>query len=380
MEFRKTYTLNKSAPKKPRHFFVLLDGTWNDETGNDGDDVVTNIVKLYRMLGPDSDSQITRYFRGVGNDEDNGWFEQFTEGAFGAGEKKIRDHAYATICKEYQPGDQLFILGFSRGAASARMLASDLHKKGLPDQITIEQETYANKATRNLEYRFRKYTTKGNTDPIDNIFLGVWDTVYAFGIPVKLFGIPFGKYNLFKDKHVSMNVKKAVHCVAIDETRDPFEPVLMNYNPAVVTEVWFSGVHSDVGGGYSQDKLGDISLEFMLGQMRAFCQQESLHAIHFREDLISERFQQQKPIVFHFHGLGFKKSVRKITVLKNDQPAADLHPVLHPSVMDIHGDPFAMSEQTKTSLFKADRIRTNRILYNPPNIKKLMRKWSLFKA
>ncbi|RJQ46202.1 MAG: DUF2235 domain-containing protein [Gammaproteobacteria bacterium] len=111
-----------------------MDGTWNDETGKDGDSVVTNIAKLYKSLDVDSEMQISRYFRGVGSDEESTRMETWIGGATGKNEKRIRDNAYSTIAKEYRNGDRIFIFGFSRGAASARMLASQLHKEGIPHE------------------------------------------------------------------------------------------------------------------------------------------------------------------------------------------------------------------------------------------------------
>ena len=132
---KKTYLLKDRPESQGRKLIILIDGTWNDENGEDNDGVVTNIVKLYRVLAGDSEKQITRYFRGVGNDDDFGFVEKTINGVTGGGEKNIREHAYATIAKEYCKGDEILIFGFSRGAAGARMLASDLSKKGIPEEI-----------------------------------------------------------------------------------------------------------------------------------------------------------------------------------------------------------------------------------------------------
>jgi uncharacterized protein (DUF2235 family) len=378
MEFKKRYVINHAAPAKHRNVIVLMDGTWNDESGKDGNDIVTNIVKFYRILQPDSEHQISRYFRGVGNDEDNGVLGRLTQGAFGSGERNIREHAYATVCKEYQPGDRLFILGFSRGAATARMLASDLHKKGIPDAITIETKSHMNRSTRNIEQRFRRYASEGEQHPVNNIFLGVWDTVYAFGIPVKLLGIPFGKYNLFQDQFVSPNVDKAVHCVAVDETRDPFKPVLMNHDSERIHEVWFSGVHSDVGGGYKEDFLGRLTLNYMMKQIDLYCTDKNIPHINFQSDrrTIYTDTSSQK-VVFHFHGLGWKKSIRSIHVQKDNEPNHQLPPLIHKSVIDHHKNSDTFSLSIKKRWFKDDINRLNRVVYNPPNIKSLKRKFTV---
>ncbi|MEM7347331.1 MAG: DUF2235 domain-containing protein, partial [Chloroflexota bacterium] len=142
----KPYTIKKESDGRRRNFFVLMDGTWNDENGAKGSGLITNVVKLFRSLEEEPSAQIARYFRGVGNDDEYGWAGRLFGGAFGNEEQRIRNHAYATIVKEYKPGDRLFIFGFSRGAASARMLASQLAKEGIPDKIIISTEVRANNA------------------------------------------------------------------------------------------------------------------------------------------------------------------------------------------------------------------------------------------
>lgn len=120
-----------------------MDGTWNDENGRNNNGAVTNIYKMFSSLSGHHESKniphkkstakhLGLYFRGVGNDEENIQTIGYYQGAFGAGERNIRDHAYTSICKHYQPGDRICIFGFSRGASSARLLASKLNEHGLP--------------------------------------------------------------------------------------------------------------------------------------------------------------------------------------------------------------------------------------------------------
>jgi Uncharacterized alpha/beta hydrolase domain (DUF2235) len=97
--------------------------------------------------------------------------------------------------------------------------------------------------------------------------IGVWDTVGALGIPVRgLRGLTRDKY-LFHDTELSGAVEHAYHALAIDERRAPFEPTLWYYKPKEnqhVEQVWFCGVHSDVGGGYAEAGLSDIALNWMI--------------------------------------------------------------------------------------------------------------------
>ena len=186
MRIEKEYKKDFNAKPKERNVFIFMDGTWNDENGKQGSGLVTNVVKLFRSMEEDSDAQISRYFRGIGNDDDYGFFGKYICGGTGRDEKRIRDEAYATIAREFHPGDKIHIFGFSRGAASARMLANQVYKEGIPENIKVIWETAANRTTRNIEDRFVRYISSGKKHNIDVEFLGVWDTVGAFGIPINI--------------------------------------------------------------------------------------------------------------------------------------------------------------------------------------------------
>ena len=264
---------------QPRNVFVLFDGTWNDEAGGSR----TNVHKLWDAL-EENERQVKHYFRGVGNDEQNGLFWRAVGGFTGIGERRIRRDAYSTLALDHRAGDRLFILGFSRGAGSARLLASDLHRVGLPQRVRVTRKGKRNRrAWERIEERFVSFDPVAPyLRPIDVHFLGVWDTVGAFGVPVEILGfnIRTPKSRVFRDNTIAENVRHATHCVAIDETRDAFEPTLFNHKPGVVDEVWFAGVHSDVGGGYrrDQDRLGDHTLRYMAAAVRSAAACDHAHA------------------------------------------------------------------------------------------------------
>jgi len=223
---------------KGRDIAIFMDGTWCDET----DSYVTNILKMHRLTATHVTSL---YFRGLGNEFDNngvfGTITRLVRGAFGTSAKAKMEQAYEGICSAWRPGDTLYLFGFSRGAAIARMLAAHIYEQGING-------------------------SKGYTIPIK--FLGCFDTVASFGIP--------GNHiNLFKDFRVAKNVHYARHAVAEDETRDMFPITQMNQRNGV-RERWFRGDHMDIGGGHKDSGLSDITLKWMIEEAESlglsFCQ------------------------------------------------------------------------------------------------------------
>ena len=279
MKTKRVYRSDLDYSGPNRHILVFLDGTWNDENGKDGDGIVTNIYKLFSSMSGNLDktdvpfkretsTQLALYFRGVGNDEDHSTVGTFYEGAFGAGEKRIRDNAYSEIVRHYRRGDKISIFGFSRGAACARLLAGKINKYGIKQEIEVQGKT------NDGEFYFQNYKHKDERKlPVDVEFLGIFDTIGAFGIPINIPGLPFQKINLFKNLKVAKNVKQVVHCVAIDESREPFIPTLCNQSDKV-DEVWFAGVHTDVGGGYRYAELGKITLGYMVSRLNQHFSQD----------------------------------------------------------------------------------------------------------
>lgn len=363
------------AAPRPRNVIVLLDGTWNDENGRQNDGVVTNIYKLFTSMAGTEErkaipftrstpNQLVMYFRGVGNDEDASLKKTYFQGAFGSGEKNIRDHAYTQIVRNYHPGDRIFVLGFSRGAACARLLCAKIERDGIPKWIETETEQQENHSSGELEERFVKYKAakRGAKTDLSIAFLGLFDTVGAFGIPVNL-GFNFQKVNLFRDMTVSRIVKKTVHLVSIDESREPFLPTLTNKRDDV-EEVWFPGVHADVGGGYYHSELGNLSMEFMVRRMQVAAGSVPIALIQTEIDK-HIRFDLNKPVHMHHHGDGFKKDARRIYVQDDDEPTRD-QPKVHASVAKLmrHSD-FRLIESHNSYNVH------HKIEYHPMNVKRL---------
>lgn len=371
MPVKKFTAAYKQANPKPRHLMVFLDGTWNDENGHENDGVTTNIYRLFRALKGtyndndvphtiDNDQHLALYFRGLGNDDDNGMIGSYFEGAFGAGEKRIRDNAYCHIIKHYRKGDTLSIFGFSRGAACARMLAQSLNSRGLFESLRYHYKTVKNENNGKSETVYNKFSDESSTSyPVKVNFLGIFDTVGAFGIPIDL-GFSFQKVNLFKDMSIAPNVERVVHCVSIDDTREPFIPTLCNAAPHI-DEVWFAGVHADIGGGYRHRELAAFPLSYMLKNMQKHFENK---AVDFDDKALQAltKVDMQGAINLHYHGDGAKKDPRTIHVQENDKPVRK-RPRIHRSVFELMRAEKVYVTETFHSFSKVQKI-----LYSPRGI------------
>ena len=183
-------------------------------------------------------------------------------------------NAYHWLASNFKRGDQIYIYGFSRGAFTARSLAG-LLKLGLIDFSTLDQ-TQRWEATHNI-YRLYKspsisipqYEFLLDGAPVKVRFIGVWDTVGALGIPDDLEILNLAddpKDWRFHDTELGEHIQAARHAMALDEKRSSFTVTrwanTASHNDA--KEVWFPGVHSDVGGGYANTDLSDIALKWMI--------------------------------------------------------------------------------------------------------------------
>lgn len=261
----------------PKNIMVCFDGTTNHPRdarqernwfgfGDIEDEGITNVVKLHALFGgnlgnkPSGSAEVTAasqyslYYSGVGT-YGNKIQRLFNAGFSPSGlDVATIMHSASRDLKElYQPGDKLFVFGFSRGAAIARKFISRLDRF-LPDAAA-------------------------QTHPIR--FLGVFDTVASIGVP-NLDDDDKPKSDVvFEDNRVSDHIQEALHLVAMDERRVAFQPTLVNAeraDPADPTsawrtrEIWFPGAHADIGGGFWHDGLSDITLEFMTASLQRLCE------------------------------------------------------------------------------------------------------------
>jgi uncharacterized protein (DUF2235 family) len=246
------------------------DGTWDSSASH------TNVYKLFKSLTVSAD-QMPFYDDGVGSDGNPIW--KLVGGAFGTGLWQKIKEGYTKIAHVYEAGDPVFLFGFSRGAYTARSLAGMIATCGLPtknfsdDLVDTAFEAYRDKDDRQSLLDKLKDC---NMYDAKLTMVGVWDTVGSLGIPSAFGAVDPVLYG-FLDTGLHPDVLNAYHALAIDEKRFQFPPTLWTTPPApgqTLEQVWFCGVHSDVGGGEPDDlpgttALSDITLSWMLSKATA---------------------------------------------------------------------------------------------------------------
>jgi uncharacterized protein (DUF2235 family) len=299
----------------------------SDGTGNSAGKVWrTNVWRTFESLDLTSSQQIAFYDDGVGTSS----FKPFAilGGAFGFGLKRNVLDLYKFACRNYRShldylaleaaaaktqrreerygpwqGDDIFAFGFSRGAFTIRVVNGLICEQGLVSYQTEEEldrkVAVAYRAHRaqcfktrfQVEWVFRKLRNlfvsakhDKNQRPVDHVaFLGLWDTVAAYGLPVDEMTRGISRYLWpleFPDRQLNPLVRKACHALSLDDERTTFHPLLWDESPETVatgtrstdseriSQVWFAGVHSNVGGGYPDDSLAHVSLAWILSEAK----------------------------------------------------------------------------------------------------------------
>ena len=252
----------------PKNIVICCDGT-----GNQFGEQNSNVVKLYKALVCDA-AQIAYYHPGVGTMGSRNaltgmaqWWTRILGLAFGYGISDNVADAYQFLMQEFGPDDHVYVFGFSRGAYTARALCGLLHIVGLLTEGNEALIPYAIRMVKRKRIDFEvaadfKKTFSRDCKPH---FVGAWDTVSSVGWVYDAVRFPFTRAT----KNPDLNIVR--HAISIDERRaffrqnsfgDPHDP------HQDVTEVWFAGVHSDVGGSYPESKsqLSKIALRWMLGE------------------------------------------------------------------------------------------------------------------
>ncbi len=270
----------------PRNVVVCCDGTANEFAKHN-----TNVVKLYSVLQHDPASQVAYYHPGIGTMEPAGALTTFARKttkvlamAIGYGlENDIRD-AYVFVMNHFREGDRLFLFGFSRGAYTARAVASLIYMYGLIRTGNEPLVPYALRMMRGIERAksgredvseyfslAREFKAAMSGAACRPWFVGVWDTVSSVGWIENPLRLPYIANN--------PDIEFGRHAVAIDERRAFFrnhlwrtpEGAVREHGPRDLKQVWFPGVHCDVGGGYPEGESGlsKIALEWMLDEAEA---------------------------------------------------------------------------------------------------------------
>lgn len=271
-----------------KHLIWCADGTGNSPT------TWTNVYWLYAMqhIAKEKDV-ITGYDSGVGTFF--GKVPDLISLGFAAGmSKNVRD-GYRFFAKYYLEGDSLYIFGFSRGAFCARSIANFMSFCGgiLDNKDTSGNEISQKKMNFNINKLYIAYRwgnaffipkkikkkikemvqKKYRMRPFSIELLGVWETVASVGMPISK--------NWYHQVGITPETKTTLHALSLDEKRWAYHPVLYQKKPdkplrlnegQTFKEVWFSGVHSDVGGGYEEDtdkQLPHVSLNWMLSHLHA---------------------------------------------------------------------------------------------------------------
>lgn len=288
----------------PKKIILLADGTGNSAASP----FKTNVWRLYQAIeqGPD---QVAWYDDGVGT-ETYKPLAAFS-GAFGLGVWKNVKSLYAFLCRNYVSGDDVYLFGFSRGAFTVRLLAGLIARCGVvktdtEDALRIGVQKAYGAYRRDFLYRatgsprrrvmrwLRLILKRPDYEPNrpDRIalgqgieqyrarikFIGVWDTVDAYGMPVDEWkrGIDRIVWPMtVADRELSPDIVRARHALSLDDERITFRPVLWNearrdgrqlHHPGQLLQAWFAGVHANVGGGYPDDGLAYVALDWMMSE------------------------------------------------------------------------------------------------------------------
>ena len=262
-----------------KRLVVCCDGTWNEPDqevhDNPADETEpTNVLKVVRGLAPVDGGQapqVVYYDTGVGT---QGLADKYAGGGLGSGLSENIQQAYRFIANNYREGDELFLFGFSRGAYTVRSLAGFIGVAGLlrKENLRLLPEAYAlyrlpaDKREGSMVRKRLEQAGEPSRRPVPIRFIGVWDTVGALGAPTPILGRLTRKRVAFHDTQLGGNVEHACHALAIDERRRPFQPDLWTGAAAegqAIEQVWFAGVHSNIGGGYRDCGLSNIALEWL---------------------------------------------------------------------------------------------------------------------
>jgi uncharacterized protein (DUF2235 family) len=393
---------------------------FSDGTGNSSAKLFkTNVWRMYEAvdLGPAPEGkrpQIAYYDDGVGTSS----FKPLAAlgGAFGWGLKRNVLDIYRYACRNYRDDDDIYVFGFSRGAFTARLVAALILSEGLvcsEDEADLRRKTvrayrqfrkallprrlqWPTKLTRWLRDRATgvadrllrprsSHTTQTVRPSIR--FIGVWDTVAAYGGPIAeitravdnwFFPLSMPHYRL--DERVVC----ARHALAIDDERDAFHPLLWDevheadliadckVAPDRLMQVWFTGMHADVGGGYPDESLSYVSLLWMMSEAertratRAGAPSQGLRMLTVIKDRFRALANSYGPIHNSRSGLGayYRYQPRRIAAWVDPVDTETLS-LRDPAILDDRGRSRGLLRAVRVHESVINRIATGTDRYAP---------------
>ncbi|MDU8911311.1 DUF2235 domain-containing protein [Aestuariicoccus sp. MJ-SS9] len=250
----------------PLDHVIILDGTMSSLRPGEE----TNAGLTYQLLRERNHASLY-YEAGVQ------WDDWWATGdvMMGRGINRQIRRAYGYLASRYQPGDRIFLMGYSRGAYAVRSLAGVIDRVGL---LRAEHATVSNIRQIYRLYQFDPHGASArafarvrchDTAPIEMV--GVWDTVKALGLRLPLFWRLSERNHAFHSHHLGHSIRHGFHALALHETREAYAPVLWHCPedfPGIAEQVWFRGTHGDIGGqlsGFTPARgLSNIPLVWML--------------------------------------------------------------------------------------------------------------------
>jgi len=256
-----------------KRIILCFDGTWSkpaDENLPAGQQVETNVCRFYKSVQDTAAGgikQLKWYDEGVGSSRHN----EYLGGAFGVGLETNIIQGYKFLAETYEEEDHVYVLGFSRGAYTARSLVGMIRNCGLIQakqlalRVGVAYGIYRTRDDGPDSMTARLFRSSFSRE-INIKFIGVWDTVGALGIPLEVIKDFNTEFYEFHDTKLSHIVENACHAIAVDEHRINYDVCLWDPSKKpqqAIEQRWFIGAHCDAGGGYPDRRLSDITLRWM---------------------------------------------------------------------------------------------------------------------
>ncbi|EAU93126.2 hypothetical protein CC1G_12661 [Coprinopsis cinerea okayama7 len=344
-----------------KRIILCCDGTWQDGIGEHRS-MYTNVLRLARTIYHADERfqppipQIVFYQSGIGTEKN--FYSEYIEGTTGGSLADKVEEAYAFIAHNYNPGDEIYLFGFSRGAYTARMVAMFVGEIGVLDRKEMDhfgkiflcyQKLGKSKKAEEIKelqeqlHRWRNPQAPGKLradcdgDTFTVKCLGVFDTVGSLGLPESLtlrssrVRTIFG----FRDRILGEHIERAYQALALHEMRADFNCNKFTQTEKgfakgqVLKQCWFAGAHSDVGGGYKEHDLADIALTWMAAHVGDILAIDTEYLFHLPQPVAE--WGKQVP---HDSKSGIFLLAQRIQRELPRQLGGPHHEYIHPSVLE----------------------------------------------